>query len=71
MKFHKKRLKFVIPITVIVAVSSTFMLVNRFEEVPSKDRFLIVASATIFTALISYLLFPQPEDNPDDVGPYR
>lgn len=71
MKFHKKRLKFVIPITVIVAVVSTFMLFNRFAEVASKDKFLIIASATIFTAMISYLLFPQPGDDPDDVGPYR
>ena len=41
MKFHKKRLKFVIPLTVIVTVASTFMLFNRYPEVASKDKFLI------------------------------
>ena len=71
MKFHKKRLKFVIPLTVIVTVASTFMLFNRYPEVASKDKFLILTAATIFTAIISYLLFPQEGDNPDDVGPYK
>lgn len=71
MKFHKKRLKFVIPIAVVVAISATFMLVNRYAEVPTTDKFMIVASATVFSALISYFLFPQPGDNPEDVGPYR
>ena len=71
MKFHKKRLKFVIPLTVVVAVAATLMLFNRYPEVASKDKFLILIAATIFTAIISYLLFPQEGDNPDDVGPYR
>ncbi len=71
MKFHKKRLKFVIPVTVIVAVTSTMMIFNQFSEVASRDKFLIIASATVFTAFISYLMFPQPGENPDDVGPYR
>ena len=71
MKFHKKRLKFVIPLTVIVAVASTLMLFNRYPEVASKDKFLILIAATIFTAIISYLLFPQEGDHPDDVGPNR
>ena len=47
------------------------MLFNRYPEVASKDKFLILTAATIFTAIISYLLFPQDGDNPDDVGPYR
>jgi hypothetical protein len=70
MKFHKKRLKFVIPLTVVVAVASTFMLFNRYPEVPSLHKFLILVGATIFTAIISYFLFPQPGDNPNDTGPY-
>lgn len=70
MKFHKKRLKFVIPLTVVVAVASTFMLFNRYPEVPSLHKFLILVAAIVFTAIISYFLFPQPGDNPDDTGPY-
>lgn len=70
MKFEKKRLKFVVPLTVIVAVSSTIMVFNRFEEVPSLHKFLILVGATIFTAIISYFLFPTREESENDVGPY-
>lgn len=71
MKFYKKRLKYVIPLTVVVAVTSTMMIFNRFPEVPSLHKFLILVSATISTAIISYFLFPQPGENrPEDRGPY-
>ena len=70
MKFEKKRLKFVIPLTVVVAVSSTIMVFNRFEEVPSLHKFLILLGAGIFTAVITYFLFPQRNEGIDDRGPY-
>ncbi|MER2108751.1 MAG: acyltransferase [Solibacillus sp.] len=70
MKFYKGRLKFVIPLSVSVAVASTIMLANKFNEVPTSDRIYIVAGATMLTAVISYFLFPQAEDKPDDRGPY-
>lgn len=70
MKFHKGRLKFVIPLTAVVVVSSTVMIFNRFEEVPSLHKFFILAGAGIFTALISYFLFPQRNEGYDDRGPY-
>ncbi|KGR86743.1 hypothetical protein [Lysinibacillus odysseyi] len=70
MKFYKKRLKFVIPLTAIVTISSAFMLFNRYPEVPSLHKFLILVGAGLFTAVISYFLFPQPGDNPNDTGPY-
>lgn len=70
MKFEKKRLKFVVPLTVVVAVSSTIMVFNRFEEIPSIHKFLILVGATFFTAIISYFLFPTREESENDVGPY-
>lgn len=70
MKFYKKRLKFVIPLTLSVVVVSTIMLINQYEEVPTLEKFFIVVGAGILTAVISYFLFPQPEDNPNDIGPY-
>lgn len=70
MKFYKKRLKFVIPLTLSVVIVSTIMLLNQYKEVPTFDKVLIVIGAGILTAVISYFLFPQPEDNPNDVGPY-
>lgn len=71
MKFHKGRLKFVIPLSVSVAVASTLMLINKYSEVTTAERVYIVVGATALTAFISYFLFPQAgEDRPDDRGPY-
>ena len=70
MKFHKGRLKYVLPISLGVAIASYIMLVNNFQEVVSRDRILIVIGATLLTAVISYFLFPQENDNPNDRGPY-
>lgn len=70
MKFHKGRLKFVLPLSLGVAVASYLMLVNNYAEVGDRDRILIVIGATILTAIISYFLFPQDGDNPNDRGPY-
>jgi len=46
------------------------MLANNYQEVASRDRIFIVIGAGILTAVISYFLFPQAEDNPNDRGPY-
>lgn len=70
MKFQKGRLKFVVPLTVVVVVSSTIMVFNRFEEVPSLHKFFILAGAGVFTAVISYFLFPQRSEGTNDRGPY-
>ncbi|MEK4231176.1 acyltransferase [Solibacillus sp. FSL H8-0538] len=71
MKFYKGRLKFVIPLSIVVAVSSGFMLVNKYNEVPTVNKVLIVVGAAVLAAFISYFLFPQAgEDRPDDFGPY-
>lgn len=70
MKFHKGRLKFVLPLSLGVAIASYIMLVNNYEEVGDRDRILIVIGAMILTAIISYFLFPQEGDNPNDRGPY-
>ena len=41
-----------------------------YQEVTSRDRIFIVIGAAVLTAVISYFLFPQAEDNPNDRGPY-
>lgn len=71
MKIYKNRLKFVLPLAISVGVASTIMLMNKYTEVPTTDRIMIIAGATILTAVIAYFLFPQDgEDRPDDRGPY-
>lgn len=70
VKFHKGRLKFVLPLSVGVAIAANIMLVNNYQEVPDQNRIFIVIGATLLTAVISYFLFPQDGDNPDDRGPY-
>ena len=71
MKFYKNRLKFVLPLAISVGVASTIMLMNKYTEVPMTDRVMIIAGATILTAVIAYFLFPlDGEDRPDDRGPY-
>ena len=70
MKFQKGRLKFVLPLSLGVGIASYIMLTNNFQEVPNRDRILIVIGAFLLTAVLSYFLFPQEGDNPNDRGPY-
>lgn len=70
MKFRKGRLKFVLPLSLGVGIASYIMLMNNYQEVPNRDRILIVIGAFFLTAVISYFLFPQEGDNPNDRGPY-
>ncbi len=69
MKFEKDRLKFVIPISVVVFVSANFMLFTKYKSIPSLDKFLIMLGATVLSAVLSYFLFPQnhvgvPDEKP-------
>lgn len=70
MKFHKGRLKFVLPLALGVGIASYIMLANNYQEVPDRDRLFIVIGAAVLTGILSYFLFPQSGDNPDDRGPY-
>ncbi|HBT71961.1 MAG TPA: hypothetical protein DEB37_06690 [Lysinibacillus sp.] len=68
---EKKRFKFVIPVMVIVAIGSVYMLRNYYAEVPSVERLLITICATLGSGVLAYFLFPQQGDNKiDDRGPY-
>ncbi|KMY33653.1 hypothetical protein ACZ11_00760 [Lysinibacillus xylanilyticus] len=68
---EKKRFKFVIPVMVIVAIGSVYMLRNYYAEVPNLDQLLITISATLVSGVLAYFLFPQQgEDKIDDRGPY-
>ena len=70
MKFRKGRLKFVLPISLGVAIASYIMLANNYQAVPDRNRIFIVIGAFLLTAVLSYFLFPQEGDNPNDRGPY-
>ncbi|MEQ6355663.1 hypothetical protein ABNX05_13625 [Lysinibacillus sp. M3] len=68
---EKKRFKFVIPVMVIVAIGSVYMLRNYYAEVPELDQLLITICATLVSGVLAYFLFPQQgEDKVDDRGPY-
>ena len=68
MKFQKERLKFVLPISVVVCVSSNFMLFTKYKSIPSSDKFFIMIGATVLAAVLSYFLFPQDkEEIPDEI----
>ncbi|MFJ7732999.1 hypothetical protein ACIQXF_14000 [Lysinibacillus sp. NPDC097231] len=68
---EKKRFKFVIPVMVIVAIGSVYMLKNYYAEVPDVDQLLITICATLVSGVLAYFLFPQQGENKiDDRGPY-
>ncbi|MEB2300570.1 hypothetical protein LAV72_13185 [Lysinibacillus xylanilyticus] len=68
---EKKRFKFVIPVMVIVAIGSVYMLRNYYAEVPDLDQLLITICATLVSGVLAYFLFPQQGENKvDDRGPY-
>lgn len=68
---EKKRFKFVIPVMVIVAIGSVYMLTNYYAEVPDLNQLLITICATLVSGVLAYFLFPQQGENKvDDRGPY-
>jgi Mn2+/Fe2+ NRAMP family transporter len=68
MRFETARLKFVIPLTVVVFVSANFMLFTKYKSIPSSDKLFIIIGATILSAILSYFLFPQDkQERPDDL----
>lgn len=69
MQFQKERLKFVIPLSVVVCVSANFMLFTKYKSIPSVDKFLIMVGATVLTAVLSYFLFPQDKVEVPDEKP--
>lgn len=71
MKFEKKRLKFVLPITVVVFVSANFMLFTKYKSIPSSDKFFIMLGATILSFVLSYFLFPQDHVETPDEKPMK
>lgn len=69
---EKKRFKFVIPVMVIVAIGSVYMLRNYYAEVPNLDQLLITICATLLSGVLAYFLFPQQgEDKIDDRRPSK
>ena len=63
---EKKRLKFVVPIMVIVAISALYMINTYYAEVPNVDRIFITIGATVLSGILAYFLFPQEGENKVD-----
>lgn len=61
-----KRLAYVIVSMMLVATFAMLMLNNMFEEVPKNDKYLILATATLFSGLVAFLLFPKELDEKKD-----
>lgn len=60
-----KRLKVVIPIMVIVAILSTWILGRDHSAVPIESRILITIGGTLISGIISYFLLGNKEDEID------
>ena len=72
MRFESARLKFVIPLTVVVFVSANFMLFTKYKSIPSLDKLFIVIGATVLSTILSYFLFPQDQhEKPDKLPPKK
>ena len=68
---EKKRFKFVIPVMVIVAIGSVYMLRNYYAEVPDIEQLLITICASLVSGELAYFIFPQQGENKIDYrGPY-
>lgn len=57
--------KFVIPIMLIVAWVSWFILGRNHTEVPESSRVWITIGAVILSGIVAYFLFPRNEENKD------
>lgn len=66
---EKRRLKFIIPTMVIVAIVGYYMLTNYYEDVPSNHKVLIIISTTLFSGVIAHGLFPHNDESPPDPKP--
>lgn len=53
--------KFVVPIMIIVAWASWFILNRDHTDVPEQTRVLITIGAAIVSGVISFFLFPKDE----------
>lgn len=61
-----KRLAYVIVSMMLVATFAMLLLNNMYEEVPKNHKYLILATATLFSGLVAYLLFPKELDEKRD-----
>lgn len=55
--------KFVVPIMLIVAWASWFMLNRNHVEVPETSRIFITIGAVIVSGIVSFFLFPKNEED--------
>ncbi|WP_432362264.1 histidine kinase [Sporosarcina sp. UB5] len=55
--------KFAVPIALLVAGVSWYMLHKNFQEVPGTSRVWITIGAAVLSGVISHFLFPKNEEN--------
>lgn len=53
----QRGMKFALPLAVVVAVSSMMLLNSNYTSVPTMNRILIAAGATLVTYILSFILF--------------
>ncbi|WP_100332426.1 histidine kinase [Bacillus xiapuensis] len=59
----KKQLTFTVPVMIVVAVLSLWMLSKDYSEISLGTKLLITAGAVVLSGGISYLLFGGGEDS--------
>jgi len=55
--------KFAVPIALLVAGISWWMLSKNFQEVPGTSRVWMTIGAAILSGIIAHFLFPKSEDH--------
>ncbi len=57
-RMDKQRgMKYALPLAAVVAVSSMMLLNSNYTSVPTTNRILIAAGATLVTYILSFILF--------------
>lgn len=54
--------KFSVPIALLVAGISWYMLNLNFQDVPGMTRIYITLGAAVLSGILAYFLFPKSED---------
>jgi hypothetical protein len=54
-----KRIKFVIPTMILVAILAAWILEKDYSAIPFEFRILIILGGAMLSGVLTYFLFPQ------------
>ncbi|BCB02447.1 histidine kinase [Bacillus sp. KH172YL63] len=57
----KKRLTIVIPIMIIVALASNWLLGEQYAEIPAGSKTMLIIGGALLSGVISFFLFKEDE----------